>query len=316
MEIVYKPTIALLPYAQDIILTKSGTPFSHSWYTNVYLKKWTSKDWDLYYFLPQAGSSYLGSLKNASASSMDDDGADGVYWDEFAWTTRTGRGYNRYDYRQYDGFSADLNEKGDVIKLKSDTGYLSKTAQSVLINMALERNKFFLCNGGLALKKIRSLPVASFTEACGGKTFIVGSHLSNIPLIYNNPPSRYKASGKNNHSQKLLFEQVKTYLGSGAICSPCMSDNLVLKGPDNFICKMYPITIKTIGPGFILAKERLITMNSGQFAWPNKATVLRIYKYNAKGELELPVGIRKVGGEKKIKITVPNGGLVIAEITN
>ena len=38
-----------------------------------------------------------------------------------------------------------------------------------------------------------------------------------------------------------------------------------------------------------MGEERLTTTVSGTYRWPGRATKLRLYRYNAEGELQRPV---------------------------
>ena len=88
--------------------------------------------------------------------------------------------------------------------------------------------------------------------------------------------------------------------------------NLLLEGPDNFVCKLYPITVREIGPGWVMGEERLTTTVSGTYRWPGRATKLRLYRYNAEGELQRPVPVVEAGPE--FRAEVPERGLLIAEV--
>ena len=88
--------------------------------------------------------------------------------------------------------------------------------------------------------------------------------------------------------------------------------NLLLEGPDNFVCKLYPITVREIGPGWVMGEERLATAVSGAHRWPGRVAKLRLYRYNADGELQRPVPVVEAGPE--FRAEVPERGLLIAEV--
>ena len=97
----------------------------------------------------------------------------------------------------------------------------------------------------------------------------------------------------------------------GCVYSP-LAVNLLLEGPDNFVCKLYPVTIRKLGPNVILAKERLITTRSGAFNWPGRPARARLYTYDAHGDLKSTTPTPLAAAANRID--VPPGGMVIAEL--
>ena len=90
-----------------------------------------------------------------------------------------------------------------------------------------------------------------------------------------------------------------------------MAVNLLLGGPDSFVCKLYPITVREIGPGWVVGGERIITTVSRSFDWTGEARDVRVLRYSSEGDL-LEVGEPiRVDGE--FVADVPEGGLLIAE---
>ena len=89
----------------------------------------------------------------------------------------------------------------------------------------------------------------------------------------------------------------------------------MLDGPDNFVCKLYPITIRAIGPGLIEGEQRLVATRSGEFDWPGRDAAVTLYAYDGNGDLmdrqNLPQV--QVNAARPLDITVPPKGLVIAE---
>jgi hypothetical protein len=99
----------------------------------------------------------------------------------------------------------------------------------------------------------------------------------------------------------------------GCVYSP-HSCNLLLEGPDNFVCKLYPITIRKLGPGWIEAQERLISRVSRTFSWPGRAATLRLYRYDSRGDLLGRPDLVRIKAGQRFDLRVPKDGLVIAEI--
>lgn len=302
MTYVYKPMVEQWVHSEDLIRTADGKPFSDTNYDLLILKESLMKQgWGLCYFLPSAGSGFLQTLLEAMCDSMDNIGSEGIYSDEFSWTYNT-RGYSRYDYRNWDGFSADLDENGKVVRLKSDNGYTTESAQLQMANTAIHRGKMFLGNGAASLLSVNQLPIARFIE--GGYADMGEGHLNRVPLILGNFGDHTSCKG--------LMSAVRKCTENGSVYSP-VHDNLILKGSDNFVCKLYPITVSEIGPGYVIGKERIHLSRSGSFVWPGKKAMVRYFRYNAGGELiDRDPPVEESDGT--ITVEVPENGLVIAEI--
>lgn len=80
------------------------------------------------------------------------------------------------------------------------------------------------------------------------------------------------------------------------------------------MCKLYPITIREIGPGTVQAEERLVTTESGAFDWPGRAASIRLYEYDAKGDLISKDTVLNLAADQELSLAVPKDGLTIAEI--
>ena len=231
---------------------------------------------------------------------MDSYSSDGIYCDEASFASQH-RGYSRYDYRSWDGYSADLDYDGDIVAYKTDNAYVTEQAQLQHASAIAARSKFFFCNTPAALRSVNNLHIPRFCEG-GGDTYNHG-HLSTVPLVLGNFPGTT--------TQTDVFDNVKTVLQNGGILSPYKS-NLLLTGDDNFVCKLYPITIREIGPGIVKGEERLITTVSGNYYdWPGTAEVVRLYTYDSDGDL-ISDDDENIDGD--LQLSVPSGGLIIAEI--
>lgn len=306
-EIIYKPCKAQWPWASDGIIAADGSVFEAPVYSNAWLPVYVNYDWGVLYYLPRIGSNYLAYLLAAMQKSMDDCDTDGIYCDEasFAFSRdvispSNPRGYSRYDYSCWDGYSATLDSNGNIVRFKSDNGYVTEQTQLQLADSVYSRDKFYFCNTAAALRSVNNLHIPRFVEGTNDNSY-TSTHLSSVPLVLFDEVF---------NTRKELFDKVKEVLQNGCIYSPCKS-NLLLEGSDNFVCKLYPITIRQLGPGFVKGEERLIANYSGTFSWPGYSAVVRMYVYNSDGDL---ISDDEVNVTNVTPVSVPSGGLVIAEI--
>ncbi len=302
MEVVCEPFASRFPIASEAIITAEGKPFNVDHYNRAHLGAFVDRGWKVYYYTPRPGSPYLNALLHSLETSLDVCQSDGIYCDEFSWAGRT-RGYSRYDYSRWDGYSADLNENGAVMRLKSDNAFTSESCQLRMVNEPLSRGKVFLGNGGNALRSVGSLPIHRFIEGGNGHGTMASGHLSAVPLVLGNMGDTTTRAG--------VFESVRQCLEIGCIYSP-VAVNLLLEGSDNFVCKLYPITIRKIYAGTVIGRERLITSRSGTFNWPGQSAKIRLYTYNAGGDLTSAEVVDAPGPDFTIEVL--DGGLVIAEL--
>ena len=131
------------------------------------------------------------------------------------------------------------------------------------------------------------------------------AHLLHVPLVLGNYGTENTLPG--------VLKAVREALSQGCVYSPHNRTNWVLRGPDNFVCKLYPVTVTEIGPGFVAARERFIAMKSGTYAWTGVTDgEVELFVYDVKGN-RIRKGAKAKIAAGKIKLDVPEKGLVIAE---
>ncbi len=303
MEAVYKPLEDRWAIAGEAIRRADGSVFEDPGYSKAWMGNMVDKGWVVNYYVPRPGSTYLGQILAGVDRGLDQCGLDGIYSDEFSWAYNT-RGYSRYDYSRWDGYSADLDESGKVVHLKSDNAFVTEASQLQIMDAVLRRGRFFLNNGGNALRSVGSVPHARFVEGGNGVGGFSQGHLSPVPLILGNMGDEKSRRG--------VLQSVRTCLAEGCVYSPS-AVNLLLDGPDNFVCKLYPISVEEIGPGWVVGHERLATSVSRSFAWPADGGKVLLYRYDADGKLMEPKPGLSVRKGDALRVDVPKGGLVIAE---
>ena len=244
MEAVYKPLQDRWPIAAQAILTSAGKVFESAQYSRAWLGDYGDKDWGVLYYVPRPGSAYLEIIMGEATRALDEVGLDGLYCDEFSWAF-TRNTYSRYDYSRWDGYSADLDEAGNVVHLKADGAAVTESCQLRMAGEVLRRGKYFLGNGGSALRSVNRLPIARFIEGGNGTAQWPQGHLSATPLILGNMGDERTRQG--------VFASVKACLREGCLYSPTPV-NLLLDGRDNFVCKLYPMTVQRIGPGWVVGE--------------------------------------------------------------
>ena len=305
MQATYMPEFKQNPLRVSAITTSTGKPYNHEGYDSIILKdKLTKQGWSIIYYLPLPGTPWYERILSDVEFAIAN-GADGMYFDEFSFMTP--RNYRRYDYSSWDGFSADLDEKGNVIALKSDNSLTTNLFKTTVAQRLAATGKIFLCNGGEVGRGANYAPVHSFVEG----TALINmpqAHLHNVPLVLGN----YGTEG----TRPGVLTAVREALSLGCIYSPHVLTNTVLKGEDNFVSKLYPITVTEIGPGFVAGKERFCTSKSGKYTWDAIDNgQAELFIYNKDGN-RIKIGTFAKIVNSQITIDVPPNGLVIAEKIN
>ena len=300
----YLPKFEKNPLASAAIRTPEGKPYHHGGFDHALLRGSEKKGWAVIYALPRPGNVLWESHLDFTRRILDA-GADGVYFDEFS-SCNERRSYSRYDYAEWDGFSADLDENGKVLRLKSDCAYSSLSFQNTLLNTIFRRGKLFLGNGSAVSRDIASSGALRFTEGASSHANMTAGHLNHVPLVLGNFGEQRTLAG--------VLAAVREALQAGCLYSPMSFTHRLLQGDDNFVCKLYPVTIRTLGSGTIIAKERIITCVSGTFDIPNDCTgsTVKLYLYAKDGTRNLSFSKCEVKNHM-ITIDVPDGGLAIAE---
>ena len=305
MECVYRPLESRWPIAADAIRTSTGEIFADSHYTAAWVgAEMAAKDWAVLYYVPRPDSAQMRAFISGAERAMDQGALDGMYSDEFSWAF-VGRRYSRYDYSRWDGYSADLGPEGQVVALKTDHGMVTEACQLAMIEACRSRGKFFLANGGSCLRRVQEQPHHRFIEGGNGPSWSGQGHLSAVPLILGNMGDRSSAAG--------VFDSVRQCLAYGSLYSP-VSINLLLDGPDNFVCRLYPMTVREIGPGVVVGEERLIASATRTVPWPPRAGTVRVYRYDREGALLPMAPDRAVAAGEAFTLEVPEAGLAIAEL--
>ena len=304
MEAVYKPLKEKWPIAKDVIRKADRSDFESPVFSKAWLGDMIAKDWGVLYYAPKANSPQLENILVSIKRVVDEIGMDGIYVDEFSFVFPNRNGYSRYDYSRWDGYSVDLDDKGQVSHLKSDNGFITAPAQYQIVNEINKRKKFFLGNTPSASRGLSSMPNFRFVEGGNGTYLFPSIHLSPCPLVYGNL--------SNNANLKAVMEDARECLKFGTIYSP-KDINLLLPDDKNFVSKLYPLTVREIGPGWVIGDERIATIISGSYQLRQARGKINLYRYDDSGKLINNKPVTQFITGKLLQIDVPKNGLVIAE---
>ena len=304
MFCVYLPEFPNYRLFDSVVRGRDLQPYHHAGYDAAILKGAEKRGWAIAYCMPQPGN-YSWYRNFELLDAVFSAGVDGVYYDEFG-SCATKRDYSRYEYTQWDGFSADIDENGKVVALKADYSVLTLPFQNALIHRLSATGRGLLGNGAAVTADMNQAPIMRFTEGASSNANMPSGHLSHVPLVLGNYGDVNSRAG--------IMAAVRVALKYGCVYSPFTPTALHLSGADNFVCKFYPLTITELGQGVICARERIIVDHSGTFTWCGvDSGTAELFVYDASGDRLPDTGTVSVV-DGKITLTCPENGLVIAEL--
>jgi hypothetical protein len=121
-------------------------------------------------------------------------------------------------------------------------------------------------------RTIGELPLIVDQECSSGPSV----HLAQTPCALGNPAAiRSEIDVYRDALDKLKWGVLYFYYGEGALTYPSLPR------------EMYPITVESIHAGTVQGRERIVTMRSGIYGWPDGRELHQAHRFNALG-IEVP----------------------------
>ena len=278
---------------------ESDTTFKDSWVTDssgkrcasVYNRK-THVNYQTIY--PTLTNSFGKAYRRIIEMYLKDVNIDWLYWDESngpGMTASDNASAASSTYNAWDGHTAEIDPKTNTIIRKY--GILPLISNSFIISIAdifRKKGSFVLFNGAASTKERMMFPC--MTEAQDDFSRIYTLHLCS-PLAYS--------------IAKLNIKTIRKYIQAGAIL---IKNRMSAETGTKALSKCYPLTIMEIRPGWIKAKERVITSKSGDFGWDGKFSA-KVYRYDKNDKMLDKPEVKHYNDY--VNVTVPDEGLVIIE---
>ncbi|MFV1964859.1 MAG: hypothetical protein ACC628_05515 [Pirellulaceae bacterium] len=222
---------------------------------------------------------------------LDDIGVDGVFWDEFSWST------THFVYSHLDGCSADIDPKTHRIRrLKGSVALLSRDFRVQQVKRIQQRGAPLIVNGAPWTRTLAELRFPAFTET--GSI----SHCRKV-LLYSPIALGDHLSER---SERDAYRVMLNALDYGCLYAWYGSD---FSMPYETLTEhMYPITPLEIHAGYVMGEERIITNRSGLYGW-NDASEFRAYIYDREGRAtdDFPVRTVHRTGKRYAEVRIPGG---------
>lgn len=236
-------------YKEAQVLLKNGehARYGSSQYGNLYLNL--------------ENTEFSGIMEKALDDILDNWDVDGVYWDEIIMS-----GVHYHYGKPWDQYSGDIDPVTHRLEcLKSSVYLLQLPWKLRMINKIVSKGKLLYTNGGHG----RSPDFAGKVTY----TFTESDHESqNARVHFTTPLSWGNSTNMNSYNPAVYYEKFLRVLDYGCMFNPSsiaapVYANIYPTVTDH----LYPATPLELHSGYIIARERIITKQSGFFGWEDNS---------------------------------------------
>ena len=222
---------------------------------------------------------------------LDDVGADGVFWDEFAWSATP------WVFSHPDGCSADVDPQTHrIVRLKGAMSLVSREFRAAMVRRIRDHGAVLIANGAPWTRTMAELKVPAFTET--GSISNCGQVLLYSPIALGDHLTE--------HSERDAYRVMLAALDYGCLYAWYGSDF-----PAEYKTlteHMYPTTPIEIHAGYVIARERILTNRSGLFGWGDDGDfTAHVYDRDGRPTDEHPVRKITQDGRTYAEVRLPGG---------
>ncbi len=247
-------------------------------------------------FLPTLDNAFGRQVERNARFLINQIGADGLYWDEME------RSRTDYCWGGWDECSADIDmKKVAILRKKTSVTLASLPLRRKILDWLLSENRPIVANG--------QPTTMTMTREYKFPRFVETGSISNLTYAH-----LYSPIGLGDHhterTQQDTIDAQRRHLMWGCLYyyyHPQATLNVKNPGLSRY---MWPCTPIEIGPGYIIARERILTAVSGYFSWGDRARA-KVHILDRTGREVDPAGhVREITrrGATWWQITLPPGG--------
>ena len=240
-------------------------------------------------FCPTADNLYGQEVAKNVDIIFDTIGADGVYWDEHAYSRAT------YHYGEpWDGVSGDIDAKTmRVTRLKSSVALLSDAWKVSLAKRILARGPL-VGNGSPLTRAMAALQFPCFHET-GSISNCTRAHLYSPIALGDHLTER---------SEEDAYGTMLAALDYGCVYHWYAQEQVVPTHP-HLTRYMYPITPMALHEGYILGRERIVTKKSGLYGWGgNEGHEVHVFDDTSKEVAGFEAPLREIAGKTYTELRI------------
>lgn len=261
-------------FADCLMRGVDGQPVAHPTYGQV--------------FIPSLENEFGKLWRQVIDEAAVEIGADGFYWDESTSPGLPGE-VAGWTYHTWDGVSADLDADGRVLRKVANISILTDAYRLAVTREQLAKGRMWCLGGEPRSASFQSLAVNWWRE-CQHHAYYGFAGPFSQGQAYTSP------------SQSVA--QLRDLLACGAV-----SCRLAPGQSSPYHRALFPLTVTQIGDGWIRGTDKLITMRTGTYVWPNVNQNLRVLTLSDGNNPVESAATTSAGGE--LTIEVPEQGLVI-----
>lgn len=199
---------------------------------------------------------------------LDNYDLDGIYHDEFNYT------HKRITYSMWDNVSVELDERNEVVRKIGYVPLLKLGYSLELMRYVIrERGKCLVANFSPETRSELKYHFPRFEETYYASWIFLSHLYSPIQLgdmlIYSNTPSD-------------CMEDIRNAIRKGALYYHYVSST----PSPTITAKMYPFTPVELHAGYLVGKERIITVLSGEYGIPGEEFLYDVFVYDQNGKLQ------------------------------
>jgi len=292
-----KPDVKVLIYydSQRDTHANAGEPYSDSQLTNA-AGAHQSTEWGGQYSLTWSmfatlTNSFGKAMLDVVDGYMDEIGADGLYWDEME---NVAFGYPLLTYAQPDGRSCILDPKTYAVKQQVGvTTLLGAEHRAAVVEKVRAKGGFVMGNGPTAVRKLLDLHVQRMVEIQHNEVWCYEGNLDS-PLGYASSPKE--------------FSNVTRALAMATLLVGTRLDY-----PSEFSRYTFPFTPIELHHGYLLGKERIITMHSGSYAWPQETVRATVRYFDKDGKVRATEGPLSMSAKQRARVDLGEGEVAVIE---
>ncbi|NPV47688.1 MAG: LamG domain-containing protein [Armatimonadetes bacterium] len=251
--------------------------------------------WKWYAYYPTPGNSFHDALLRSVDSMVDDIGCNGAFMDGFFC------GYvSPWTYDRWDGRTVEMDPQTHTIKRKyASVLWLSQPSMVEFVRRMAARGAVAIANNTMMTRTIGSLPIIVDQECRAGPDV----HLAQTPCSLGNPMNiRSEADVYDDVLEKLRWGNLYFYYGEGQLTYPSLPQ------------QQYPITVEALRAGAVRGRERIVTMNSGDYAWPGDHDLHLVHRYNCVGvpiPAEFTTTCDRAGVRTRVRLAEKESAVVV-----
>ena len=251
-------------------------------------------------FIPMETNSYGAKVSRNVEIILEEIGADGVYWDELAYSA-----YRYHFGEPWDGFSADIDPKTmDIVRTKSSVTLLTQPWRQRLVQRIMRNGKLLIGNGNPTTSTFTQFHFPRFIET-GSITNLCKGHLYTPIALGDHLTERTELDAYRNMLRALDYGSVYYWYHESVIPThPTLTSF------------QFPITPIELHEGYILGEERILTNRSGVFGWGDSSTFechlfdrkgFEVTDPSQKSTLFKEVTLKEYPGNTFAEVRIPQG---------